>query len=368
MFAHGVGVAGAPAIVDLEVLTDSPTRLLEALRKCRQASLRFRIVSGETHQHAHPAQRITLLRSPGAGTYRGHRRATEQSHELTPSHAAISGAQRKTWLKDSISVAIRRGRSNRPRIARISHDSCSPTWRGDHGFFSTQSPSRVGGKIVRSSLSRPHGPCTIPGRAGDRFCPRDTHGPLTFAYPTTWLVSVLAGRIDDGCPTIDFTRERGLGSFRRGLVLGHRRGGDLIESLHEVGILQRNLQRAGELLNDGRWRSLGRKQSMPDSELKAAQSGFIGGGKRGERGEPGPCSDRISLHLPALDRASRIGCLVASHVDLLPDEIVHDRAGAAVRHRGELDVQLRCKQHSTKMRGRTDARIPECRLGAGSLE
>jgi hypothetical protein len=42
--------------------------LLEALRKCRQASLRFRIVSGETHQHAHPAQRITLLRSRGAGT------------------------------------------------------------------------------------------------------------------------------------------------------------------------------------------------------------------------------------------------------------------------------------------------------------
>ena len=54
VLAHVVGIAGAPAVIDPEVVADGPTRLLKALRERREAGLRFRIVRRETHQHADP--------------------------------------------------------------------------------------------------------------------------------------------------------------------------------------------------------------------------------------------------------------------------------------------------------------------------
>ena len=65
LLAHGVGVAGAPAVIDPDVLADGPARLLEALRKRSEAGLRFRIVGLEAHHHADPANALGLLRLRG---------------------------------------------------------------------------------------------------------------------------------------------------------------------------------------------------------------------------------------------------------------------------------------------------------------
>ena len=63
VLAHDVGVAGAPAIIDPDVLADGPTRLLETLGKRRETGLRFRIVGREPHQDANPADALRRLRA-----------------------------------------------------------------------------------------------------------------------------------------------------------------------------------------------------------------------------------------------------------------------------------------------------------------
>src|SRR4029077_15864584 len=54
VFTHGVGLAVAPAVVDADVLPDSPARLRQALRECRQTGLSFGITRGEWRKHADP--------------------------------------------------------------------------------------------------------------------------------------------------------------------------------------------------------------------------------------------------------------------------------------------------------------------------
>jgi hypothetical protein len=98
------------------------------------------------------------------------------------------------------------------------------------------------------------------------------------------LVCILAGCLDDGRPAIDFTFQRALGIFWCGFILRHRSRVDLIESPHKIRIFECRLERGGELLDDGGRRPLGCKHPMPYSQLEAFQSGFIGGGKRRQRG------------------------------------------------------------------------------------
>jgi len=56
-------VACCPAGLDLHIVTASPTQLLEALPKCGDASLPFRIIRGESHEHADAPHLLGLLRA-----------------------------------------------------------------------------------------------------------------------------------------------------------------------------------------------------------------------------------------------------------------------------------------------------------------
>ena len=77
LLAHGLGVAIAPAVIDPDILTDGPARLLQTLRKRSEAGLRFRVVGLEAHHHADPANALGLLRLRGQRPrVRGHRRSS----------------------------------------------------------------------------------------------------------------------------------------------------------------------------------------------------------------------------------------------------------------------------------------------------
>src|SRR5262245_59328147 len=87
VFAYVVSIAAAPAVVDTDVLADGPTRLLETLRKRREAGLSFRIVRRKAYQHA-DAPHLALLR---ARYERPCCRATHQCDELASPHALLTG-------------------------------------------------------------------------------------------------------------------------------------------------------------------------------------------------------------------------------------------------------------------------------------
>src|SRR5215510_14616423 len=83
VFAHAVSIAAAPAVIDTDVLTDGPTRLLETLRKRRETRWCFRIVRRHGHEHADAPHALALLR---ARRERPGRRAAEQRDELATFH------------------------------------------------------------------------------------------------------------------------------------------------------------------------------------------------------------------------------------------------------------------------------------------
>jgi hypothetical protein len=78
--ANALGIAHAPADVDLQVATVGPTQLLEPLNERCHAGLCFRIVRGERREHADPPHALGLL-SPRRERPRHHRTA-EQRDEL----------------------------------------------------------------------------------------------------------------------------------------------------------------------------------------------------------------------------------------------------------------------------------------------
>src|SRR5262249_6206027 len=82
VFTHGVGLAVAPAVVDADVLPDSPARLRQALRECRQTGLCFGIIRGIRCEHADAAHPVWLLR-PRRDRPRRSRAAAERD-EVTP--------------------------------------------------------------------------------------------------------------------------------------------------------------------------------------------------------------------------------------------------------------------------------------------
>src|SRR5262249_7135087 len=90
IFAHGVGLAVAPAIVETNVLPDGPTRSLQGLRESGHAGLPLGIVRGERREHADASHPPALLRAPRA---RGGRGRAEERYELAPSHSITSSAR-----------------------------------------------------------------------------------------------------------------------------------------------------------------------------------------------------------------------------------------------------------------------------------
>src|SRR5262245_66547393 len=91
------------------------------------------------------------------------------------------------------------------------------------------------------------------------------------------LVRVLAGGLDDRRPAIDLAQQRTFGRLRRGAVLSHRFGADIVEALDHVGLLERSLERGGELLHNRRRCASWRPKAVPDGKLKTFQSGFVRG-------------------------------------------------------------------------------------------
>jgi hypothetical protein len=87
VFAHGVGFAVAPAIVDAEVLPNGPTQLLQALRKSRQTAVSFRIICSEWREHADATHPLALL-SARREWPRHH--AGNAGDELAPPHGLAS--------------------------------------------------------------------------------------------------------------------------------------------------------------------------------------------------------------------------------------------------------------------------------------
>src|SRR5262249_46301051 len=84
MGAKPVGIARAPAGLDLHVAADGPARLLQALQKCPVARLSERIVGGKVNEHA-DAPHPLLLRACREWP-RG--RAAEQGNEIATHHGA----------------------------------------------------------------------------------------------------------------------------------------------------------------------------------------------------------------------------------------------------------------------------------------
>jgi hypothetical protein len=88
--ASSIGITGAPAGVDPHVAAIDPAQLLQALQECREASLAFRIVRRQAHEHADAPHLLGLLRARHERPRRC--RAGEQRDELAPLHSITSSA------------------------------------------------------------------------------------------------------------------------------------------------------------------------------------------------------------------------------------------------------------------------------------
>jgi hypothetical protein len=79
-----VGVARAPAIVDPNIAASVPAQILQRLSKCRHKRLLRWIALGDSHQHAHSAHPLWLLRTCLQRPSR--RYAADKPDKLAPLH------------------------------------------------------------------------------------------------------------------------------------------------------------------------------------------------------------------------------------------------------------------------------------------
>src|SRR6516225_1418990 len=90
LLAHGCRIARAPAIVDADILSDRPTRLLQGLRESGQPREPFSIVRGKRCEDANAPHPVRPLRP------RRERQCCRSSaykrNELTPPHSITSSA------------------------------------------------------------------------------------------------------------------------------------------------------------------------------------------------------------------------------------------------------------------------------------
>src|SRR5262249_21657433 len=114
--AHLLRVAPGPANVDLRVAADSPTRLLQSLKKGSEPRLPLRIFGREIHEHAnssHPARRLLRLRRE-----RPRRRAAAQRDALAARHsiASSASARRLRGMARPSALAVLRLITNSNRV------------------------------------------------------------------------------------------------------------------------------------------------------------------------------------------------------------------------------------------------------------
>src|SRR5262249_55783823 len=90
VFAHSVGIGGAPAGVDTDVAAVEPAQLREPLHERRYAGLKLRIVSGAEPQPVDAPHPIALLSARSERPCCS--RAAEQRDELAAPHSITSSA------------------------------------------------------------------------------------------------------------------------------------------------------------------------------------------------------------------------------------------------------------------------------------
>jgi len=95
--AHLLRVAPGPANVDLRVAADSPTRLLQSLKKGSEPRLPLRIFGREIHEHANSSHPAGGLLRPRRERPR-RRRAAEQRDELAADHHSITSSARASTV------------------------------------------------------------------------------------------------------------------------------------------------------------------------------------------------------------------------------------------------------------------------------
>src|SRR6516164_8765680 len=144
VFAHVVSVAAAPAVIDTDVLADSPTRLLKTLRKRREAGQPLRIVRLHSHQHADASHPLGLLRARRERPR--DRRAAEQRDELAALHSITSSAVPSSVAGTSSprTLAVCRLITNSNFAARITGRSAGDT--GGEVRVRYQSANRKGSR------------------------------------------------------------------------------------------------------------------------------------------------------------------------------------------------------------------------------
>src|SRR5438067_7128019 len=98
MGAKSVGIAFAPAVIDVQVASDGPAQLLQSLYKHRQTALHLGVIRTKIREHADPPQAIGLLR---ARRERPRRRAAESHDERAPPHSITSSARAMRSVESS---------------------------------------------------------------------------------------------------------------------------------------------------------------------------------------------------------------------------------------------------------------------------
>ena len=100
-----------------------------------------------------------------------------------------------------------------------------------------------------------------------------------------------------------------------------------------------------------------RIEAVPDPDLNAFEAAFRGGRNVGQGVQAFLGEHGIGLDAAGLDRVGRVGGLVAHEIDLAAHQVGHRRAGALVRHGGELRVERLHEEHAAQLRGGADAGV-----------
>src|SRR5215208_1106388 len=87
-------ITAAPAKVDPDINSLPPAKLLQLVAQRRDASLRFRVVFLERHQHAHAPYPVDLLRTCAKRPCC--RSAANEHNKLPPLHSITSSAARSS--------------------------------------------------------------------------------------------------------------------------------------------------------------------------------------------------------------------------------------------------------------------------------
>ena len=132
-------IACGPTVVDLDVLSDGPTQLLQTLQKCRVSVLRLGIIRAVRHEHGHAPHGFGL-----ALRVRGDPHAVaDPTIALTKSRRRIAFPKAQDHANYAITAGICDGRNGgRGSVCAAAIPSCScPLWvKSGHSVRSRQCP------------------------------------------------------------------------------------------------------------------------------------------------------------------------------------------------------------------------------------